>query len=88
MNLYLCYLEMNELGYDSRKNHIERITRWSKYLKDKLPNKYRFSMTPLSFNYVDELSISRYIENSCADFLKVINLKLVLKKESFCHLYS
>jgi hypothetical protein len=69
LDLYLIYLEMKDLGIGTTE-HNSRVKEWHEYMKTKLPNKVRFTILPLFFNYTNETSISNFIEENCAGFIK------------------
>jgi len=69
LDLYLLFLELKSLGNDSKEVHQKRIENWKHYLLSILPNKQRFTMLPLFFNYTFDNTISTYISDNCTEFL-------------------
>ena len=71
LDLYLVFLEFKALGADPKEVFQKRIENLKQYLLSILPNKTRFTMLPLFFNYSYDNTISTYINDYCTDFLYV-----------------
>ena len=66
LELYLIYIEMYQLGLTTKEQHIERLRIWNKHFIEKMNNRTKCSILPLSFIYSND--IHNFLFN-CQDFL-------------------